>query len=115
MAFGLAPHYRDPASLRTRRRIAAGIESLIDDAQNRTHGMSSKAPMHPQLVLAAQPELQELVDHLAAEGVVDPRGVEMALALLTDASGPLYRADDPGALKRAAIEATRALENGRRF
>jgi len=98
-----------------RRRIAAGIESVIEDAENGAHGMSSQAPTQRRLVLDARPELQELVDRLGGEDPVRPRGVAMSLALLTDASGPLHRAGDPRALRRAVLAAIHALEDDRRF
>ena len=115
MQFGLALRDRRLTSPRTRGQIAAGIESVIEDAENGAHGMSSQAPTQRRLVLDARPELQELVDRLGGHDAVRPRGVAMSVALLTDASGPLYRAGDPGALRRAVLAATYALEDGRRF
>ncbi len=97
-----------------RRRIAGSIECVMDEADGTWHGMGSAAPVKNLLVLDARPALQALVDALAADGPVQPRGVALALGLLTDTSGPLYRAEDSDALTRTALSAVDALHDARR-
>jgi hypothetical protein len=104
---------RQLTKLRLRRRIASSIECVMEEADGDWHGMSSEAPVQYGFVRVAQPALQTLVDTLATDGPVDPRGVALSIALLTDTSGPLYRAESSDALARAALSAVDALRDGR--
>jgi hypothetical protein len=101
-------------SLRVRRKIAASIECVVDEAERGWHGMSSEAPIKSGPTLGARPALHALADALVIDGPVRPQGVALASLLVTDASGPLYRASDPRALTLTAMTAANALQDGRR-
>ena len=60
-------------------------------------------------VLEAQPTLLALADDLEEVRGPHPRGVALALALLREGGGPLYRPCDPGEFRLAAEEARHAL------
>jgi hypothetical protein len=110
----LSVRARGLASARMRRRIAGSFRSVIEDAESTRKGMSSEAPAQDRIVREAEPALRTLADALLADGFVEPRGVALALMLLTDTAGPLYRAESPRALTKAALTAATALRDGRR-
>jgi hypothetical protein len=97
-----------------RRRIAAGIERVLEEADSARAGMSSEAPIQNRLVRDARPALHMLIDTLVADGPREPRGAALTLLLLTDTAGPLYAAGDSRALTQAALSAITALQDGRR-
>lgn len=97
-----------------RRRIAAAIETVVEEARGTSPGMSSEAPTQNRIVKEAEPALRSLAEALEADGPADPRGVALAIQLLTDTTGPLYRAEDAGALTQAALDAAAAVRDSRR-
>ena len=60
-------------------------------------------------VLEARPALLALADDLSEIHDPSPRGVALALILLTDGGGPLYRPWTSGELDATAEEARHAL------
>jgi hypothetical protein len=93
----------------TRRELAANWRRLV--ARTRmTHAMTHR-PVRAHGVQTT--EANELVDQLAnllgAAAPVPVRGVAMALSLLTDGSGPIYRPHSPEHALAALAQVTRAL------
>jgi hypothetical protein len=86
----LAARAQHIVALRTRRQVARNWENLL-----RRAGRGS-GTYHPALsvcrkqVIAAEPGVRELVRLLMAPLPVAARGVAMATAPLTDATGPVY-------------------------
>lgn len=67
-------------------------------------------PMHWECIAGARAELEALSERLLAPGPVSPRGMALVRMLLTDGSGPLYFADTPEQVARAAMAAMAALD-----
>jgi hypothetical protein len=104
---------RQLTEMRTRRRVARGIERVVSQAQRSWRGASSGVPLQRRAVLGARPVLLTLARALVTPGTVRARGVASALLLLTDGSGPLYFPADAHALTEAGLAAIAALEDGR--
>jgi hypothetical protein len=85
---------------RTRCRLADRFELVLDDcaAQSRPR-VSAAAPLQRESIAAAHGEMLRLVAALRTAQAPCPRGVAMAMRLLTDDAGPLY-APYPGAALR---------------
>jgi hypothetical protein len=107
----LAARARRLTLLRKRRRIADSILSVIEDAHTLPAGMSSEVPAQGQSIREAEPALRTLVNALDAYGPVEPRGVALAVVLVTDVAGPLYCVASAGELASAALSAAAALRD----
>jgi propanediol dehydratase small subunit len=90
---------------RTRRRLAAGFERALADAEAPAPRLSAAIPVRRPSVAACRDELLELVERLRSPSPVYAQGVELGAELLKNAASPLYQ---PSGDLRAAIEA--ALE-----
>ena len=91
---------------RIRGQLARGLRrAIVSGSQRRGAGV----PVCRAAVLEARPALLALVDDLVEVHDPAPRGVALALALLTDGGGPLYRPWSPGELQAAAEQARHAL------
>jgi hypothetical protein len=99
--------------MRTRRRVASGIERVVSQAQRSWRGASSGVPLQRRAVLGARPALLTLARALVNPGTVRVQGVALALLLLTDGLGPLYFAADAQALTDAGLATVTALADGR--
>src|SRR6476646_2093023 len=92
-----------------RRELAASLRRIAADScgdgalRTRMTGASSR-------VEGARPELERLARRLADPDPVDPRGVALTQALLSDGAGPLYWARSPESLGARLREAFGALE-----
>ena len=75
----------------------------------RPAGSLRKAPVNRDAVQCAWAELQSVAERLGAAGPVDVRGVARISGLLTDGTGPLYRASPRG---RPRDELRAALGDG---
>ncbi len=95
-------------SRRGRDRIASGVERLRPKAL-RTGALSAAIPIDPRAFTIAEPALAQLAAALRSRGAVEPRGVALALLLLTDPGSPLYQPQHPDELYEAAREALFAL------
>ena len=108
LAAGALPALSDELTLRAeqllRRRadVATGLRRAAE-------GRSRSFPVCSAAWLDAKPALLALADALADFDDPAPRGVALAWRLLADPSGPLYREDEPGALRAAAEAARHAL------
>jgi hypothetical protein len=99
--------------MRTRRRVASGIERVVNQAQRSWRGASSGVPLQRRAVIGARPALLTLARALVTAGTVRARGVALGLLLLTDGSSPLYFAADAQALTDAGLAAVTALADCR--
>lgn len=118
LAAGIDPS-RDPALAlradqltrpRYRRRIAASVQHLVDDADSdRGWWLSAAIPFLRDQASEARGTLLSLAGALRDVEAVDPRGVAMTLRLITDPASPLYARTARGALQLRAHAALRCL------
>ena len=87
---GVPYRARRLVSIRTRRRIAASLE-LICDGRPELARLSAAAPVDERAVEIARPALLQLARALRSRAGVEPRGVALAYALVTDPYSALYR------------------------
>src|SRR4051794_28924764 len=86
----LAARARDLTGPKERRRIAGGIDKLLDAAENRSFRFSAAAPFDGAAVLEAREELRALAAALRSDEPVEARGVALADVLLTDTDSAVY-------------------------
>jgi hypothetical protein len=96
-------------SPKARTELAADIERLVQEAEERPRPLSAVAPLPRNAVLAAGPLLLTLARELGGHGTVRPQGIVLIRRLLTDGASPLYAPDGDEALRRAIEEAHREL------
>lgn len=77
-------------SMKSRRRLAAGLERVLADASESTHP-TLRMPLRRARIAAAATELGELARYLLTPGPISARGVAIVRQLLSDGAGPLYR------------------------
>jgi hypothetical protein len=114
LAAGASPLDNDVLALRAsqlvdarmRVRLARGLRRAIASGSQRR---GAGVPVCRAAVLEARPALLALADDLVEVRDPAPRGVALALLLLTDGGGPLYRPWTPGELHEAAEAARHAL------
>lgn len=102
--------------VRGRRRvaIAAQIETCVEMAAieaggSRRHTSVWLVDLPAAEVRAAATELLDLATALRSAEPAEPRGVAMAMLLVRDGESPLYVADGPGEIAKAANAARMAL------
>ena len=108
LAAGASPEFSDELTIRAQqllRRRADLARGLRRAASGRSRGF----PVSSAAWLDAQPALLALADDLDDFADPAPRGVALAMRLLTDPAGPLYRSSRPGELRAAAELARHAL------
>jgi hypothetical protein len=95
---------------RSRHRLAAALERLIDDAA-RPAGRSPSAAIPPCRgpVREAAPLILSIARRLRSSEPVDARGVAMLRTLICDGAGPCYADCPPGTLSAALRVARRSL------
>jgi hypothetical protein len=100
-------------SPRRRARFARSLRRAIAAAElspsARLPGRGAAVPVNRAAVLEARPELEALADDLVEISHPNPRGVALAVQLLRDGAGPLYRPWSPADLREAAEGARAAL------
>ena len=74
----------------TRRRIAATIDRLIDDAAGPPAPFSSKVPLARTAIVVCAPRLCEIAGRLDGDQEVSARGVAQAAMLVREGDSPLY-------------------------
>ena len=115
LAGGVSPDATAPLALRAqrllrssmRRDLAASAERILAAASQPSAARLAVPPCREQ-VMAAAPDLRELIGRLSDPGPASVRGIAEAGILLTDASGPLYNRHserDLGASIRHAVDA----------
>ena len=120
LARGSAPESSAPLSLHAqvlvspscRRRLAASLTRILDDARgDHVPGWNAMGPRrHHAHVLDARDEIDTLVARLLAPVPVSGRGVALVRLLLTDGGGPLYRRTSAADLAERLGQAARALD-----
>jgi hypothetical protein len=106
----LAERAQHIVAIRTRQELARNWENLLRVARQ-THGTHHPArPIRSERVVAAESAVRELVRRLTVPLPVAARGIAMATALLTDASGPVYNPRSRVSLAAALEVATAQLD-----
>jgi hypothetical protein len=95
---------------RERRRIARGIEHVVEVAEDSRPHWTAAAPFDGPQVHEARTELLELAHRLRSDAAVNPRGVAQAELLLTDYESPLQGTIHALTVKEAANRAISALD-----
>jgi hypothetical protein len=96
--------------LRTRaQQLLARRADISRGLRRAAAGGGRDFPVSRAAWLDAKPALLALADGLTDFTDPAPRGVAMAMQLLSDPQGPLYRPDEEGELRAAAEAARRAL------
>jgi hypothetical protein len=86
----LAARARVLVSRVARQTLARDWEHLLEVARTRPVTVDCRAPMCRDRVLAAEPDIQQLLVALRVPLPVPVRGVAMASHLLTYGTGPVY-------------------------
>jgi len=91
----------------TRRALARDWEHLLRVAHGRA---ATGVPLRRQCIIAAEPDIADMLRALVTELPTPARGVAMAHLLLRDGAGPLYNAESPVDLGTAVRDATTQLD-----
>lgn len=94
---------------RTRHALAAGLENVIEAAQEPPRGLSSQVRVARADVLDARGSIRFLVRRLRDDRRVRAQGVARVDELLSNAYSPLFVESGPGVLTSAIREATVSL------
>ena len=97
-------------SERTRRRLAQSIERAVTRAAGAPPFLTPVVPVAREATGEAREALLDLAERLRAPRPVDPHGIRLTHALLTDGAGPLFAPGEPGELRGAALRALWALD-----
>ena len=117
LAAGVSPAVSRPSAIRARAlvrganrsELAASLRRVTGDACEPA-GLCTRLTGSPSRVGEARPDLERLARRIAGPDPVDPRGVALTEALLSDGAGPLYWSRSPESLEARAREALAALE-----
>jgi hypothetical protein len=74
----------------TRRRIAATIDRMIDEAAGPPAPFSSKVPLARTAIITCAPRLSEIAGRLEGDQEVAACGVAQAAMLVREGTSPLY-------------------------
>ncbi len=94
----LAARAQHIVALRSRRRLARNWENLLRAARHGQGAHQMAVSVCGKHISAAEPRVRELVRLVTAPLPVTARGVAMATAPLTDATGPVYNSRSPVSL-----------------
>lgn len=97
---------------RSRRRLAQGLERLVEDAERPASDFRNTAVIRPCRVQVreALPQIFAVALRLRDRAPVDARGVAALRLLLTDGAGPCYVDSHPEALKDALLPISQWLD-----
>ena len=99
------------ASVRSRNDLARTLGRLLRAASEPEHTLGRASSMAVlSRVREAQPELEDLIDHLLAPVPVPARGMALVRQLLRDGAGPLFRYESQADLRRQVRCASAALD-----
>ena len=94
----------------TRRRIAATIDRVIDEAAGPPAPFSSKVPLARTAIVVCAPRLCEIAGRLEGDQEVSARGGAQAAMLVREGDSPLYSPQiSDVALNRRLIDVAAAL------
>jgi hypothetical protein len=105
----LALRARQLVEPRTRERLAAAVERLVECAQ-RTPALSEIVWVPHREILETRSELLGLASRLRDARPVYARGVAMVSRLIHDGTGPAFTPHAGAAMRRAIAAAANALE-----
>jgi hypothetical protein len=123
LAAGVDPMQSDELSLRvaqlgsskTRRRVACALRGVVALAERGPYPIGIAAlPIRRAAVHASSELLLEIADRLGSREPLGIRGVAIALQLIEERRGPLYRDNADRPLTATAFEALVALDRGLR-
>ncbi|HXW88340.1 MAG TPA: hypothetical protein VEJ42_08765 [Streptosporangiaceae bacterium] len=106
----LAARAREIVSPAERRELARRWANVVDQAGRPPVPRSPRAPLRRSVVIAAGPDLREMISVLSGGLPINARGAAMASWLLRDGTGPLYNRRSPVDLGAVVREATRQME-----
>lgn len=106
----LALRARQLTSESYRRTLADGLDEVVEVAEGRAQRPRAAVPLARREVRAARGALLELAEALRRARPVEAAGVVLAVRLLSDGTGPLYRESQTDGLWHAARAATAALD-----
>ena len=96
----------------TRRRIAAVLDRILDEAAGPPPPFNSQAPLARTAIVACAPRLCEIAGRLEGDQPVAPRGVAQAAMLIHEGDSPLFSMTTTDtALNRRLAEIVAALES----
>lgn len=106
--------YRCALAASLRRLLAASVAPQayarpMATARSAGAACQPRIPLRRDRIVRSAPALTGLADRLAAQRPVPVRGVALVSQLLTDGSGPLYRARAHGDLGQLIDQASQAL------
>jgi hypothetical protein len=96
--------------IRTRRGIARRLRGMIEAAHRGSRDHLTRGRVARSEILAEADVLRDLAARLEAPRPVNPMGVALANALVSDANSPLKVGSEPGTLHAVVGLATVALE-----
>jgi hypothetical protein len=107
----LAIRAREIVTQAARRELARRWANVLDLAsQQPVPQRSARALLQRSAVIAAAPDLHELIAVLTGGRPIDARGAAMASSLLSDGTGPLYNRRSPVDVGTAVRAATRQMD-----
>jgi hypothetical protein len=117
LAAGASPESSVALAVHAEHLHAGGQRSLLARSLRRV-GASSEAPTARHLrapldrlaVRRARAELEALAARLTSSEPLDVRGVARVRTLLADGTGPLYRENEPGRLRRELVATLASLD-----
>ncbi|HEX4034269.1 MAG TPA: hypothetical protein VHX66_07490 [Solirubrobacteraceae bacterium] len=119
LAAGVAPESSPALAVRAEqligpvaRALGNSVCQILLGAREPHRPRPNQAPISPNLIGDAEPELSRLALRLLGDGPVSVRGVALVRELLSDGRGPLYghAAHDAVALRETLWVALEALE-----
>jgi hypothetical protein len=108
LAAGASPAFSNELAVRAQQLLARRAD-VARGLRRAAAGGGRSFPVCSAAWLDAKPALLALADDLVDFTDPAPRGVALAMQLLADPGGPLYRPGEPGELRAAAEAARHAL------
>jgi hypothetical protein len=105
----LARRAEQLTSLRSRRRLAAGLNRALRAAEKPQSRLTAAVPVQSRDVLQLRAGIEQLAHELVAPGELQVRGILLVQSLLTDGNSPLFAPSANGQLDRAVRHARAAL------
>jgi hypothetical protein len=87
----LAVHQARLVTVAEREAIACTLRQALDDANAGASPLSSRIPLHPTNIVAAEDLIDAITLRLHSLRPVSPRGMARLRVVLSDGSGPMYR------------------------